>query len=303
MNSMLDSLPPFLNVKQVADYLQLHEKKVYSLLNEGQIPATKVTGKWLFPRELIDQWLLDNSYAGVFADRLLIAGADDPLLYRMVALLSAEWQEQALMAHHPTPVQWGLSLLAQRRVDAAVIHWGPSVESHLRHAALIQQYPQHSQWLIIRLFEREQGLLFSPKIAHYAQLPIEQLLQKSLHWVTRQEGSGTQWFLLELLARYHVKWAELTRVTEARSVREVGGLLITQQADIAVGSRAMAHELGLTFMALDWEAIDVALNRGVYFRHLFQQFLAFLQTPATQALSQSLRGYRLDRSGKMIWSG
>ncbi|MCZ6575092.1 MAG: helix-turn-helix domain-containing protein, partial [Gammaproteobacteria bacterium] len=47
----------FLSVKQVAEYLHLNEKKVYTLVGEGKIPATKVTGKWLFPRHLIDQWM------------------------------------------------------------------------------------------------------------------------------------------------------------------------------------------------------------------------------------------------------
>ena len=43
---------PFLSVKQTASYLQLNEKKIYELANQGTIPATKVTGKWMFPREL-----------------------------------------------------------------------------------------------------------------------------------------------------------------------------------------------------------------------------------------------------------
>ncbi|MDH3640206.1 MAG: helix-turn-helix domain-containing protein, partial [Gammaproteobacteria bacterium] len=48
--------PTFLDVKQVAAYLHINTKKVYALVGEGKIPATKVTGKWLFPRKLIDQW-------------------------------------------------------------------------------------------------------------------------------------------------------------------------------------------------------------------------------------------------------
>ncbi len=41
--------PRFMNVRQVARYLQINEKKVYALVNEGRIPATRLTGKWLFP--------------------------------------------------------------------------------------------------------------------------------------------------------------------------------------------------------------------------------------------------------------
>ncbi|HHJ19837.1 MAG TPA: DNA-binding protein, partial [Gammaproteobacteria bacterium] len=55
---------PFLSVRQVADYLQLNEKKIYELANNGTIPATKVTGKWMFPRELIHRWMLDSSHSG-----------------------------------------------------------------------------------------------------------------------------------------------------------------------------------------------------------------------------------------------
>ena len=48
---------PFMSVKQVAEYLNLNEKKVYALVNEGKIPGTKITGKWMFPRELVDRWI------------------------------------------------------------------------------------------------------------------------------------------------------------------------------------------------------------------------------------------------------
>ncbi len=47
--------PRFLTVRQLADYLQVNEKKVYSLVREGALPATKLTGKWLFPRDIVYQ--------------------------------------------------------------------------------------------------------------------------------------------------------------------------------------------------------------------------------------------------------
>ena len=43
-----------MTVRQIAEYLQLNEK-IYALATEEKIPATKVTGKWMFPRELIDR--------------------------------------------------------------------------------------------------------------------------------------------------------------------------------------------------------------------------------------------------------
>ena len=55
----------FMNVREVARYLQVNEKKVYALVSEGSIPATRLTGKWLFPRDLVDQWMLESSHGGL----------------------------------------------------------------------------------------------------------------------------------------------------------------------------------------------------------------------------------------------
>jgi len=75
-----------LNTKEVAKYLGINEKKVYYLAKAGKIPCTKVTGKWTFPKKLVDQWIEENSKAtpgGKRAERrdfLLAAGSDDPSL-------------------------------------------------------------------------------------------------------------------------------------------------------------------------------------------------------------------------------
>lgn len=147
----------FMSVKQVAEYLHLNEKKIYSLINEGGIPATKVTGKWMFPRELVDRWMLDSTHGGLLTDRLVISGSEDPLLYHLTQLFAQETGAHALISFAPTGTRLGLDLLQASRVDACTIHWGPDSESHLRHPALLRQYSQHRQWVLIRAFKREQG--------------------------------------------------------------------------------------------------------------------------------------------------
>ena len=54
-----------MNTKEVARYLDIHEKQVYGLIKSGRIPATKVTGKWIFPKRLIDEWIETNAKQGV----------------------------------------------------------------------------------------------------------------------------------------------------------------------------------------------------------------------------------------------
>ena len=46
-----------LSTKEVAKFLGINEKMVYSLVSEKGLPATKVTGKWLFPQHLVEQWI------------------------------------------------------------------------------------------------------------------------------------------------------------------------------------------------------------------------------------------------------
>lgn len=46
-----------LNVKQVAEYLQLKESTIYSWAQDGKIPAIKIGRTWRFRRTDLDSWL------------------------------------------------------------------------------------------------------------------------------------------------------------------------------------------------------------------------------------------------------
>ena len=78
-----------MTTKEVANYLNIHEKQVYALIKENKIPCTRVTGKWVFPKELIDKWIVESAEDGlnsstkkrcVTSNDLLAAGSNDPLL-------------------------------------------------------------------------------------------------------------------------------------------------------------------------------------------------------------------------------
>ena len=46
-----------LNVKQVAQYLQLKESTIYSWAQDGKMPAIKIGRTWRFRRTDLDAWL------------------------------------------------------------------------------------------------------------------------------------------------------------------------------------------------------------------------------------------------------
>ncbi len=296
-----DAPPRFMSVKQVAAYLQLNEKTVYALVSDGKIPATKVTGKWLFPRDLVDQWMLESTHGGVLTNRLVLAGSDDPLVYRAVTLLANEVQARALVSYACTGTQLGLSLLARHRADICGMHWGPVEESRRRHPALIRQHPQHHDWVLVRAFHREQGLLVAPGLQATTD-SVENLFAPTVRWGMRQEGAGSQRFLSETFARYGVDPSNLRVTGRAYSEREAASLIAMEHVDVAPGARSAASEFGLEFLSIGWEAYDFVLSRGVYFRTLFQKLLDHLKGPECQRLAQLLGGYKFSEIGQLIWS-
>jgi excisionase family DNA binding protein len=300
MAATLDDKPPFLDVRQVSEYLNLNEKKVYALVAEGRIPGTKVTGKWMFPRELIDRWMLESAHGGLLTDRLVLAGSDDPLLQRVVLNLARDTGARGLVSYTATGTRLGLDLLQGHRADTCALHWGPSSESHLRHPALISQYPGHRRWVLIRAFRREQGLMLRPDVTG-ADADIGALLRRPLRWAMRQEGSGSARFLLETLSANGVRQQSLKVAVTALSEGEAAAAIALGQADIAPGVRSAATEHGLAFIGTGWESFDLALERGIYFRQLFQDLVARLKDDETAGLARLLGGYDLADAGRLVW--
>lgn len=290
----------FMNVKQVAEYLHLNEKKVYSLVNDGEIPATKVTGKWMFPRELVDRWMLDSAHGGLLSDRLVISGSDDPLLYRLLLKFAHQNGNRALVSYTPSGTRQGLDLLQAQRVNASVMHWGPDVESGMRHPALLAQYGQHPSWVLIHAFRREQGLMLQPDIADDISSDAD-LMQGRYRWALRQSGSGAQRYLMETIARRGGITDELNQSVTCYSDREAASALRMNLADVAPGSRASATEYDLAFLPLGWVSVDLALSKTVWFRHLFQEIVRSLKTIETHRMAEELGGYDLTDSGSMVW--
>lgn len=293
---------PFLSVKQAALYLQLNEKKIYALANQGVIPATKVTGKWMFPRALLDRWMLDSSHSGLLSDRLIIAGSDDPLLYRAVGEYANETGNKALISYSPTGTRLGLDLLQAHRIDVCCIHWGPHNESRTRHPALLRHYSQHEHWVLIRAFKRELGLIVSPQLLKYASDPAA-FFEPQYRWVKRQSGSGASRFLQEILSGYGKTVENLNSETVALSEREAAAAIVMDMADIAPGTRAVATEFGQGFISLGWETLDFVLPRNIWFRHLFQDLIRQLKSAPTQQIADTLTGYDFGGVGDLIWGG
>jgi len=296
--------PALMNVRQVARYLQLNEKKIYALLKSGDIPGTKITGKWLFPRELVDRWVRDSAHGGLLHDRLIVCGGDDPLLYGLFLQLGRNNASRALITYSPGGTRLGLELLQGGRADVSVLHWGPDSESATRHPALLRRYPQHRQWILLRLFRRQAGILLGPDIDRNTENPQQLLKRKRsqpLRWCMRQQGSGMQRFFDEALGRQQLPDTAPGVSATALSERDAARQIMLGQADCAPGCAATAAEFGLGFLPLGQEAVDLVLPQGIYFRKLFQQMLEQLQSENFRRQAARLPGYDLEHCGRIEW--
>ncbi|MHB1374976.1 MAG: substrate-binding domain-containing protein [Thauera sp.] len=286
-----------LNAREAAAFLQLNEKKLYELANSREVPAARVGGKWLFPRALLEEWLLEQAHGGALTDRLLITGSDDPLLAATVGALAPALGGEAFVAYSPTGTLAGLELLARRRANVCALHWGGVEHSVQQHAMLLRRFAPHRQWALVRLALREQGVILRRGLVIDG---IETLAAFDYRWAMRQSGAGSAHFLESALASRGFSAADCSAVATAHTEREAAALVAREDADCAPGTRAAATEFGLGFLPLGWEAFDLALPRDVLFRHLFQGLLAAHGDARSQALANRLGGYDLSPLGRVL---
>ncbi|PIQ82160.1 MAG: DNA-binding protein [Candidatus Omnitrophica bacterium CG11_big_fil_rev_8_21_14_0_20_64_10] len=53
-----------MTIKEVAEYLAIHEMTLYTLLHESDIPAMKLGGQWRFNKQILDAWIVKEMEQG-----------------------------------------------------------------------------------------------------------------------------------------------------------------------------------------------------------------------------------------------
>src|SRR5512138_3686639 len=119
-----------LSTREAAEYLGIHEKQVYALVKAGKLPATRLTGKWLFPRRLLEELLERDALRGLAEARekgarlsgaLLAAGSNDPALDLLATTLRCDHPDLYLFTA-ATGSTAGLRALDDGHVDIAFSH-------------------------------------------------------------------------------------------------------------------------------------------------------------------------------------
>ncbi|HYA31920.1 MAG TPA: helix-turn-helix domain-containing protein, partial [Thermodesulfovibrionales bacterium] len=119
-----------MNTKEVAHYLGIHEKQVYALIKSKRIPCTRVTGKWVFPKKLVDDWIELNAKAGLgqakqksrrIEGALLASGSNDPILDMLQTYMRKSYPEFYIFSANTGSTD-GLKALNMGYTDIAWSH-------------------------------------------------------------------------------------------------------------------------------------------------------------------------------------
>src|SRR5215813_9430954 len=152
--------PELLTTEEAAAYLRLSERKLYELVAKGEVPCTKVTGKWLFPKAALSHWLAASMIAPGAARTSappIVGGSHDPLL---------EWalrESGSQLASLPEGSEAGLTRLARGEVTAAAIHLHRlNGDDELANADAVADTPGLHDVVLIAFARREQGLVVAP---------------------------------------------------------------------------------------------------------------------------------------------
>ena len=297
-----------LSTTEVAQLLGVNEKMVYTLITEKGLPATKITGKWLFPAHLVEQWVesmtinvpTSGGELPQKPDLLMVAGSDDILFDRAMSLYIRLNPDQVVLFGLLGSLG-GLRALRRGMCHIATSHLAEEdgQEFNFSYAANeLEVLPA-----VVNFCRREQGLL----VAQGNPLGIEGVADigsRNLTVVNRPLGTSTRLLFDRELQNAEIKPSRVRGYTnEVSHHLDVGLEILSGRADIGLSIRPAAELLNLHFIPLRWERFDLLIPKELFFEKGIQQFLGLFHEERFRALADALPGYDLSLTGRMLYPG
>ena len=286
-----------MTTREIAEYLRLKERKIYDLVSTGDIPHVRVSGKILFPRGLINTWLMHNTeYAGG-VDRLqepdmVIAGSHDPLL---------EWALAECGAGVPSIFDSSLDGIRRMQRGEAAVAGVHLLEQDAYNVGYVERELRGRPVVLVEWAKRTQGLL----VAAHNPLAIRQVPDlRARRLMLRQRSAGSYVLLEHVLKSSGMGLADVEIADQtARSESELALSIANGRADAGVGLETMARRHGLEFVPLAEERYDLIVWRRSWFRPQLQRLFKFAAGSAFQARASELGGYNLLSAGTIHFNG
>jgi len=299
-----ETAPAFMTTREVADYLRIKERRVYDLVRDRAIPCTRVTGKWLFPKELIDRWLAAHAEGAETAPTRpppVVAGSHDPLLAWAIA------ESGSGLALMPGGSLDGIRRFAEGAAVAAGLHLfdpesgdfnRPTLERGIAGTA-----PERRGTVLIEWARRRQGLVIAAGNPH-GIAGLADLKTKGLRVVRRQAEAGSHLLLGHLLAREGLSLEDLVAGSEtARNETDLGLAVLEGRAEAGLAVEAVARTLKLEFVPLIEERYDLLMHRRDFFEPPLQELFDFARCETFRARAARMGGYDISGLGRVRYNG
>ena len=294
-----------LNTHEVAEFLQLNEKKVYALARTGKIPAVRLTGKWLFPKETLEAWLEEQAHdslqtpqepgeqAQYRAGATVVTGSDDPLLHGLLLKLNKR-PENGLYAFAELGSAEGIRALAAGQADLACCHLLEDGEYNL---PFLPRLAPGLRVRVVTVVQRSQGLLVA-KGNPLGLKRITDLSRVGIQVINRQPGSGTRLLFDKSLNSAGINPETLLGYeNEVGTHLEMAQKIFQGEADAGIACKSAANMLGLEFIELKKERFDLVFPLENRTPPALQVLVDALRSPAFKRRAEQFGGYDTSQSG------
>lgn len=295
---------PFLDTREAAQYLGINEKQIYTLINDRKLPGTKITGKWLFPRHLIDRWV-EAHVANVpeghpFLDRaqglLLIAGSDDLLLSRLISLYRERFTNTIPLQSKAGSTE-GLLALKRGLCHIACVHLINPGDDDYNTSHLRENFGDN---VIAVVFARRQQGIILPAGNPEAISSLNDIIERDIRWISRKTGTGTRLLQDRLTDSLGSGSSPFDTDLTSDSHMEVALAVHRGDAGAGLGIEAVAALTGLDFLPLSEERFDLAIRKDIFFSQQVQDLLGLLRHGEIRKVAAELRGYDISDAGKIL---
>jgi len=296
-----------LTAQEASQLLNINEKKVYALAQEGKLPGTKVTGKWIFPRTELEEYLrfkaqqtLRRSFFESVINRkvILVCGSDDPVLSMAQGFFHQEHPDYTLFSSSVGSGE-GLRLLSEGFCHVAVSHLhDPSTDDFT--FPFLGRYFEHTDTLtLVNLFYRRVGFVAKDQeVTSFADL-----VGRDLRFVNRQKGSGIRALVDHLIDMEGVPVSDIRGFEdEAFTHLDVINHISSGRADAGIVTESAARSANLSFSGILEERFDMVVRKELFFDKNIQAFVEFIKSKRFRGLLKDMKGYDCRDTGKIVYA-
>jgi len=296
----------YMTARETSELLNINEKKIYTLAQEGKLPGTKITGKWLFPRVELEAFLRERSRqtAGRFLTELamkdeiiLVAGSHDPAMSLVEGVFHNRNPRFVIFSSNVGSAE-GLRFLRKGLCAIALTHLYDPVADDYNFPFIANLFDSADDVVVVNLFYRNIGFVSKTKnITSFSAI-----IENKLRFINRQAGSGIRTRIDQMMAEEGLKGEDIAGYAdEAYTHYDVVNGIIAGKAATGVAVEAVSLRTDLCFHKLFQERFDMVIRRSMFFEPNIQAFVEFTRSTEFLSLLADMKGYNNRDTGRIMY--